>query len=259
MRDFVDQDISLNRTSLALRQAKMEPPKTPSEAQPATVAPLYAPLPLDDDARAKAEKAKPDEKLPEPAKPTQATPPPLPKVKSPSEMQIAMLETPKPAPMPEQKGEDAKTQPQTKREYNLATPAPLRAASPAQAFREQLRKTRSESMITNRGISGVNAVNTPAGRWTMMVTRSISQNWQTLINQSADLATPGTVRVKYSLTRAGGKPQVLSVEPDAHASTTTVQACTKAVSDTPFPPPPADLFEEGDGDKLEDEFIFHLY
>jgi hypothetical protein len=258
MRDFVDQDISLNKTQLALRQQKMQPLQpTPSQEQPATVAPMYAPQPLDDKARATAEKAKPDEKLPEPAKPTRATPPPLPKVKAASEEQIAMYQTPTPAP--KQPGTEVKTQPATKQQYALPTPAPLSASSPAQAYQQQLRKTKNESIISNRGISGVNAVNTPAGRWTMMTNRAFSQNWQLFIHQNPDMVSVGSVRVKFAVSRTGGRPQVLAVEPLDRVSSTTIQACTRAVSETPLAPPPADLFDDENAQKLEDDITFTLY
>jgi hypothetical protein len=263
MRDFENQEISLNKTSLALRQQTMKPapidqrpqpekPPQETQEQPATVAPMYAPLPLDDKKRAAAEKAKPQDKLPEPAKATRATPSPLEKVKEVSETQIALLQT-----QPEAKAMPEEAKPEPKK-YTLPTPAPMSAASPAAAF-QQLRKTRNESVISNRGIPGVNAINTPAGRWTMGMKRAFSQNWQLFIKQNPEMISISTVRVKFAVLRTGGKPVVTKVEGDSGASTSAVEASRRAVADTPLQPPPADLFDDPASDRLEDEVTFILY
>jgi hypothetical protein len=250
MRDFIDQDISLDRTKLALRQEKMEPPPpAASAAQPAAIAPMYAPNPLT------AEERERKEKLAEPAKPTRATPPPL-KVKTPNEDQIAIAQTPSAA---EQKGEQEKTQPATKRVYAMATPAPPPSEPVATAFDRQLRKTHNESIITRKGVSGVNAVNTPAGRWVSQTNRAFSRNWQNFVDQNRDMVTPSSVRVTFSVGRTGGRPKVVKVEPDSHANLTVQQICTRAIADTPLSPPPDDLFEDPSEERLEDYVTFNLY
>jgi hypothetical protein len=228
----------------------MKPIPLDQPPQQATVAPMYAPLPLDEKKRAAAEKAKPQEKLPEPAKQTRATPSPLEKVKTPTEDQIAVVQTPpEAAPMP---------QVPEQKTYVLPTPPPVAATSPAQALRE-LRRTRNESIISNRGIPGVNAINTPAGRWTMGMKRAFSQNWQLFINQNRDMVSISTVRVKFAVSRAGGKPRVLQIDPDGGASSSAVEASRRAVAETPLQPPPEDLFDDPSSDRLEDEVTFILY
>jgi hypothetical protein len=249
MRDFVDQDISLDRTKLALRQEKMQPPPVESAPQPATAAPMYAPNPLT------AEERERKEKLAEPAKPTRATPPPL-KVKTPTEDQIAIAQTPAAA---EKTGEQEKTQPLTKRTYVMATPAPPPSEPVSKAFDRQLRKTHNESVITQKGVSGVNAINTPAGRWNSQTYRAFSTNWQNAVKQYGDMLTPSSVRVFYSIGRTGGRPQILRIEPDSHANLTMQRICTRAIAETPLSPPPPDLFDNPSAQTLEDDVIFHLY
>jgi hypothetical protein len=261
MRDFANQEIRLGaednaaRAESARAEAAQQP--QPQAPQTATVAPMYAPQPVEKEALAAAEKAKPQEKLPEPAKQARATP--LPKVAKPDETQLAMAKTqPEAAPAPAQPVEKAETRPMPNQYASFSTPKPMTGPSIADRYKEELRKTKNEGRISTRGVSGVNAINTPAGRWRKRMFEAMKQNWSMFVQQNPDLVTIGTVRVKFVIAREGGKASQVRVDAEG-GNYTSAEVCRRAVIETPIPQPPADLFENLEGEKLEAEVIFTLY
>ena len=71
------------------------------------------------------------------------------------------------------------------------------ASSQAQsAYRRQKEQTHIAGNITNRGISSVNALGTPLGRYQKIVADSIGSRWYTYVEQKRDLINIGTLRLR---------------------------------------------------------------
>ena len=57
--------------------------------------------------------------------------------------------------------------------------------------------TRIAGNITNRGISSVNALGTPLGRYQKIVADSIGSRWYTYVDQKRDLINIGTLHLSF--------------------------------------------------------------
>src|SRR4029077_8827331 len=78
------------------------------------------------------------------------------------------------------------------------------ASSRAQSmYRRQKERTHIAGNITNRGISSVNALGTPLGRYQKIVADSIGSRWYTYVEQKRDLINIGTLRLAFVIDRSG--------------------------------------------------------
>ena len=263
---FKDQDVQLSlskETAPSTDSKSLQPTDatqpSPATAQPpaAAVTPLYAPHPVAKNDLTKAEKAAPTEELPEPAKPTHATPPPLQKVDKPADNQIAVTRpSPMTTPGPMTKLEPVAT-PVPQYARLSATPAPLPVPSFSRTYKEQLKKTRVEGMISNKGRNGIDQIATPAGRWLSQIQRAIGQNWNMFIRERAEYISTGIVRVSFNVTPEG-RVRDIRVETSG-GNQGLVEACLRAVRETPLPPPPPDLVAPLNGELIEQAISFNYY
>ena len=67
------------------------------------------------------------------------------------------------------------------------------SSQPQSAYRRQKERTHIAGNITNRGISSVNALGTPLGRYQKIVADSIGSRWYTYVEQKRDLINIGTL------------------------------------------------------------------
>jgi hypothetical protein len=75
---------------------------------------------------------------------------------------------------------------------NTPTPQPSAASTPqapASAYQPYKEKTRLAGAITNRGISAVNAVGTPLGRYQKAIYDAIGSHWNAYMEHKGDLAS----------------------------------------------------------------------
>ncbi len=244
--DFRDQEVRLgvvpDPTPETLR------PPDPSRSEPASAppapAPLFTPQPLPPDALASADKSKPVDDLPEPAKVAKATPPRL-KMGDKPETSIAMLmATPKPR-LP-------------------ATPAPPALAAtmpeappklPSDRFHENMRKTGVEGNIVTKGKNGVNAVNSPMGRYKRRLSQQIESLWT--LKRPGENAEVGTVRVSMKL-REDGSVQSAKVLDDGGSPRHT-EICLQVIRELrpeKMPPEAEPLLDDG---VMEITFSFTIY
>src|SRR4029453_1037662 len=78
------------------------------------------------------------------------------------------------------------------------------AASEAQStYRRQKERNNIAGNITNRGISSVNALGTPLGRYQKIVADSIGSRWYTYVDQKRDLINIGTLRLRFVIDPSG--------------------------------------------------------
>ena len=93
--------------------------------------------------------------------------------------------------------------------------------------------------ITNHGISAVNALGTPLGRYKKIVLDSIGSRWYASVEGNQDLFSIGTLRLRFSIDRSG---QVKGLKITENSSNEAfANYCLQAVMEAHLPPIPADV------------------
>ncbi|HKS04017.1 MAG TPA: hypothetical protein VJR49_01560 [Chthoniobacterales bacterium] len=114
------------------------------------------------------------------------------------------------------------------------------ASSQAQsAYRRQKQRANIAGNITNRGISSVNALGTPLGRYQKIVADSIGSRWYTYVEQKRDLITIGTLRLDFIVDRSGRVKNLKVTENSSNQAFASV--CVQSVMEAHLPPIPADV------------------
>ena len=171
---------------------------------------------------------------PKPAETPQPTPQPAPMTAA---EQFAMLTRPTP-----------RTQPST-----AATPAQMRSK-----YRPLKDQTRISGNITNRGISSVNALGTPLGRYEKILKDSIGSRWYAYVDQKRDLISIGTLQLRFYVDRSGRVKNLKITENTSNESFANV--CLQSVLEAQLPPIPDDVADTLPPEGLEvDGFNFTIY
>src|SRR5437660_2236670 len=114
------------------------------------------------------------------------------------------------------------------------------ASSQAQsAYRRQKERTQIAGNITNRGISSVNALGTPLGRYQKIVADSIGSRWYTYVEQKRDLINIGTLRLGFVVDRSGRVKALKIIENSSNEAFANV--CVQSVLEANLPPIPEDV------------------
>jgi len=150
--------------------------------------------------------------------------------------------TPVPQPQP-----SAAAQPESK-------PAPQQ---PASAYRPERQRTRIAGSISNRGLSSVNAVGTPLGRYQKIVYDAIGSRWLAYTESRRDLITIGTFTVHFFVDR-NGKIQNLKVLGNT-GNEAFANICLQSILDAKLPPIPDDVAATLPPEGLEWECPFIIY
>jgi hypothetical protein len=274
--DFANRDVRLG--ALEPPPAN-QPPPSPAPATPATAAqasektpalpPLYDPNPVAKEKLQAAQHAKPNQPLPEPAKPHATPAPRLKNSMQPREDELAVSkpsENPdtapitkvQPVPKPVAKADLRATTPAPRYSTaSLATPAPLNAPSYNQRFQEQLQRTRVEGNISNRAAPGANAVDTPLGRYTAQVYRAVGSSWNILIEQRKGAVAFGEAKFAFTLASDG---HAVNITMESNTSNFSYAAlCEEAIRNAPIPKVPDDLIPSLRNGELEfnPDFIYY--
>jgi outer membrane biosynthesis protein TonB len=121
-----------------------------------------------------------------------------------------------------------------------AASEPSTAASQAQsAYRRQKERTHISGNITSRGISAVNALGTPLGRYQKIVADSIGSRWYVFVEQRRDLITIGTLRLRFSIDRSGQVKGLKITENSSNEAFANV--CVQSVLEAHLPPIPEEV------------------
>jgi outer membrane biosynthesis protein TonB len=127
---------------------------------------------------------------------------------------------------------------------------PSTAASQAQsAYRRQKERTHISGNITSRGISAVNALGTPLGRYQKIVADSIGSRWYVFVEQERDLITIGTLRLRFNIDRSGQVKGLKITENSSNEAFANV--CVKSVLEAHLPPIPEEVANTLPADGLE--------
>ncbi len=187
----------------------------------------------------------------------QPTTTPTPQVepsRSPEPDQLAMLRaTPPPprAPTEETTSPPAATPPRS------ARPTPSLPQQPSSAYRREQSRTRSQGNISNRGISSLNALGTPLGRYEKMVYDAIGSRWYSLVDQNRDRVNIGVVRVGFYVDRTGHITKLNMLENTSDESFSNL--CLQSVQDVKVPPMPDDVAATLPAEGLIEELTFTTY
>src|SRR2546423_14052887 len=107
------------------------------------------------------------------------------------------------------------------------------------AYRSMKQRTRIAGRITNRGVSSVNALGTPLGRYQKFLLDAIGSRWYAFIDRQIDLVTIGTARVVFAVDRSGHVKNLKVVENSSNE--TLANVCIQSIQEAQLPPMPDDL------------------
>jgi outer membrane biosynthesis protein TonB len=144
----------------------------------------------------------------------------------------------------------------------VATPAPeSRATAPPQqpnsAYRPERQKNQIAGRISNRGISSVNALGTPLGRYQKFLFDSIGSYWYASVGRDTSLYGVCTVTLSFHVDR-NGKIQNLKVI-DKSSGEAFVNLCLASVLQAKPPPMPDDLAATLPPDGLDVQVPFTIF
>src|SRR5438309_9113702 len=126
------------------------------------------------------------------------------------------------------------------------------ASSQAQsAYRRQKERNHIAGNISNRGISSVNALGTPLGRYQKIVADSIGSRWYTYVDQKRDLINIGTLRLRFVIDRSGRVKNLKVTENSSNEAFASV--CVQSVLEAHLPPIPEDVAQNLPPEGLEVE------
>ena len=120
-----------------------------------------------------------------------------------------------------------------------ALDAAAASSQAASRYRRQRERTHIAGNITNRGISSVNALGTPLGRYQKIVSDSIGSRWYTYVDQKRDLINIGTLRLRFVIDPSGRVKNLKVTENSSNEAFASV--CVQSVLEAHLPPIPPDV------------------
>ena len=112
-------------------------------------------------------------------------------------------------------------------------------SQPQSAYRRLKERTHISGNITNRGISSVNALGTPLGRYQKIVADSIGSRWYAFVEQKQDLVNIGTLKLRFNIDRSGRVKDLKVTENSSNEAFANV--CVQSVLEAHLPPIPEDV------------------
>lgn len=137
------------------------------------------------------------------------------------------------------------------------TPAVKPSTAAASAYRAYKDRTRISGRITNRGVSSVNALGTPLGRYMKFLLDAVGSRWYTYLDQRIDLISIGTTRVVFTVDRTGEVKNLKVVENTANEALANV--CIQSIQEAQLPPMPDDLAATLPAEGLDMDIPFTIY
>jgi outer membrane biosynthesis protein TonB len=120
-----------------------------------------------------------------------------------------------------------------------ALDAAAASSQPQSAYRRQKQRNNIAGNITNRGISSVNALGTPLGRYQKIVADSIGSRWYTYVEQKRDLINIGTLRLRFVIDPSGRVKELKVTENSSNEAFASV--CVQSVLEAHLPPIPEEV------------------
>ena len=107
------------------------------------------------------------------------------------------------------------------------------------AYRSMKERTRIAGRITNRGVSSVNALGTPLGRYQKLILDAIGSRWYAFVDRQMDLISIGTTRVVFVVDRSGRVKNLKIVENSSNEALANI--CIQSIPDAQLPRMPDEL------------------
>jgi hypothetical protein len=137
------------------------------------------------------------------------------------------------------------------------TERPTEASQAQSAYRPYKERARISGRITNRGVSSVDALGTPLGRYQKYVLDAIGSRWYALVEQKNDLVNIGTTDVMFVIDRNG---HVKNLKIVANTSNETLaNVCIQSIQDAQLPPMSDDVVAAVRPDGLPMEIPFTIF
>jgi hypothetical protein len=137
------------------------------------------------------------------------------------------------------------------------TPAIKPSTAAASAYRPLKDRTRISGRITNRGVSSVNALGTPLGRYQKFLLDAIGSRWYVFVEQKMDLINIGTTRVVFTIDRSGEVKNLKVVENTANEALANI--CIQSIQEAQLPPMADDLAAKLPAEGLDMDIPFTIY
>lgn len=172
---------------------------------------------------------------------------------------VAPMETPRPSEAPMATPEPDQLALLTNTPPPLPSVAPT-AANPQQprsVYRPQKQQTLIRGSISNRGISSVNALGTPLGRYQKYVADAIGSRWYTSVANQMSFFQIGTTRLIFRVDREGHVKDLKVIENTNNEA--FANFCIQSVMEAKLPPMPDDLAAALPPEGLEADFPFTIY
>ena len=134
-------------------------------------------------------------------------------------------------------------------------PAPARPPQPESDTQRELEKTRIDGGINTAGAPGVDAVETPFGRYHRKLSNLIGSRWQLYLQEHPKDVGDVTILVKLD---TNGKVTATRVIAN-HSLDDLAELSTRAIMESDLPPVPDDLAPMLRDGKLEITFNFNVY
>jgi outer membrane biosynthesis protein TonB len=145
-----------------------------------------------------------------------------------------------------------------------STPTPAMQPTPAttpqrpnSAYRAMKEQTHLSGRITTRGISSVNAIGTPLGRYQKWLFDAIGSRWYSRVDQYRDLVSIGTARLVFWVDRSGKVKNLKLVENTSNEAFANV--CIQSVQEAKLPPMSEDLAATLPPEGLEVDIPFTIF
>src|SRR6476661_1300522 len=153
----------------------------------------------------------------------------------------------RPAPAPEPEKEVSSPSPK-------AAPAPVSRPPASSAYRREQVQERMAGNISKRGVSSVNAVGTPLGRYEKKVYDSIGKRWYALCDANRDRVDIGTVHVQFVVAPNGKINDIKVTSGGTSASFTNL--CLQSIQEAKPEAIPEDVMAVLPPDGLPGEISF---
>jgi hypothetical protein len=174
---------------------------------------------------------------------------------TPNEELLAMFRaTPPPTIRAPEETEQATPAPSIPPQEERPTPPPQR---PSSAYRREQAQTKMRGNISNHGVSSVNAIGTPLGRYSKMVYDAVGSRWYSLVHQNGDRINIGTVALTFVVDRNGHITKLNMVSNTSDESFSNL--CLQSVQDAKLPPIPEDVAAALPPDGLDQEVTFTIF
>jgi len=118
-------------------------------------------------------------------------------------------------------------------------------------------QTRIRGNISNRGISAVNALGTPLGRYEKFIFDAIGSRWYASVQKQLDLFNIGTTRIVFQVDRSGHIKNLKVV--DNTSNELFANICIQAVQEAKVPPMSDDLAASVPPEGIPFDIPFTLY